>query len=209
MKKKLLAFFVTGLLMFAMLGSANAIPVEFQWTTTVKSVYGEFDDHGLTYPGEKITTYIIVDNGGSSNLSQSWSTDNFLSYRIEGESGWWIETSEISDNPLSNFTTDAFGNVDEVGYWELISGLFTTSFFPIVGDFMGSWQNTGSNELLRMNSPEGYIRVADVDENQKGSNWTAIIIDSPPAAPVPEPTTMLLFGIGLAGLAGTRRRKKQ
>ena len=38
---------------------------------------------------------------------------------------------------------------------------------------------------------------------------TNIFISRTTAAPVPEPTTILLFGIGLAGLAGARLRKKK
>ena len=36
---------------------------------------------------------------------------------------------------------------------------------------------------------------------------TALYVDNVNVAPVPEPATMLLFGTGLAGLAGVRRRK--
>ena len=47
--------------------------------------------------------------------------------------------------------------------------------------------------------------------------WTAasspvdigVRIKGDPAAPVPEPATMLLFGTGLIGLVGSRLRKKR
>ncbi|HIP49874.1 MAG TPA: PEP-CTERM sorting domain-containing protein, partial [Candidatus Pacebacteria bacterium] len=35
-----------------------------------------------------------------------------------------------------------------------------------------------------------------------------VFYENTTTAPVPEPATMLLFGIGLAGLAGVSRRKK-
>jgi hypothetical protein len=86
---------------------ASAAPVQLTWVTTVSDIIGTAIPATV---GEALTTTITVDNGGAGVLSQSWDESDFLSYRIEGATGWWAEIDSVS-YWSGAFTTDGAGDV--------------------------------------------------------------------------------------------------
>jgi hypothetical protein len=104
---------------------ASAAPVQLTWGTTVLAISGTAKAIPATV-GEALTTTITVDNGGADVLSQSWGQTDFLSYRIEGASGWWAEIAWVSSWGGA-FTTDGAGSVTaaanfkQVGYESMMT----------------------------------------------------------------------------------------
>jgi len=185
---------IIGIIAFLLVGTANANLIELSWTTTAS-----FLTSGIPgVDGEEITTILTVDNGGTSTISQSWTADDFVSYRMEGFSGWWIESDFISSGSGS-FSTDDQGNVITAGSW--ISGTstatITTSWSGVVN---GRWWNNGFNPVVC--STTDCVNATNVEENIIGSSWTASEVSA-----VPVPAAVWLFGSGLIGLIGVARRK--
>lgn len=182
--------------------AASAVGIDFTWTDTLSassSVPG-----GTT--GEVITTTITMDNGGTSPLSGIWGLADFVSYRIEGASGWWAETAVVTDGSGS-FQTDATGVVTSVasligGYF--FSGSVNTSW---AGAGTGGFWNNGRNEVFCTTSLE-CVWAENVTVNLVAGSWTASVA-APTLTPVPVPASLPLLVAGFAGLAGLRMRKRQ
>lgn len=58
-------------------------------------------------------------------------------------------------------------------------------------------------------SISGMFSVDWADWNSDEANWRGMVNIPTSSAGVPEPTSMALFGLGMLGLAGARRRKSQ
>lgn len=188
-----------GVMAFCLSGVANASIVELDWVTTASTLTGSIP--GVV--GEQITTTFTVDNGGSSILSQTWGTADFVSYRVAGASGWWIESNYI-DPGLSVFSTDALGNVTTAAMWYggYPSANITTSW---AGVLLGGWWNNGNNQVVCSAGATDCVWANNVSENQVGASWTATLAG---AEPVPVPASMALLGLGFAALGFAGRRKK-
>ena len=121
-----------------------------------------------------------------------------------GGGGWAVDF----DTPIQSFAFWA-GDVQFSGS--------TISIFDFANDLLGSYDLMGSGgghgpSLYGFNgflSDALDISRVELAINSADAVWFDNFQYSPSQTPVPEPTTFILFGTGIAGLVGTRLRKKK
>lgn len=157
----------------------------------------------------------------------SWTGAN--NYTMTGMFGYddsLINTGAIDETQLDFFMIEGFLNGGSIGTWDLADGV-TTSFpfnfnfdtnteaFLVSG---GGTSNTG--QLWNLDGNPGLGFIINGPGNNQGFSLDGLIIansflpTSPSnlsatrkaSAPIPEPSTMLLLGTGLAGIIAWRRK---
>ncbi len=186
--RKLVGLLVGLLMIFGVVGSASATPTT--WTDEIEWNPAHKIDWFASYD----YTHDITDGAGGFVGFASGGNDIVFDYTLTvdlHDDGGWFDSWEVAviDQPgLVGDGTYNFSYANQTLGWSLaglislnLDGSLDISIDSYWGDFY-----LDSSTL-----------VANGDNGDIGAS-----------APVPEPTTMLLFGLGLLGLAGVSRKKQ-
>ncbi len=218
-----------GLAVLGLLGTANATLITMNATLTA-------DNHYALYYGNETGTALTfvgrneVGSRGSSGGS-NWTDPENFTFDVASDgyiylAGWsdWAVAQGWIGQFLSN-TNSILTNTSDWEVYLTYSDLNSTSPAPTVGGLgveignanLAGWASV-SNYIDNGSAPWRTIAGISSDADwiwgsalKPGSNYGEYQLFRTKAetAPVPEPSTMLLFGTGLAGLIGARFRKKK
>ena len=193
MKKKLMAGLTTGLLVLGIAGMANATPV--QWTTSSGGNGHWYDvvDSTLSWDQAKLAAE------GAGGYLATITTANEQQFIAS------LVTSHVPANngTISGYMLGGFqpvGSPEPNGNWQWV----TSEAWSYTNWGSIEPNNAGAENFLYLDERYQWAWNDYTNNNNWYGQPSGYIVES---APVPEPATMLLVGIGLGGLMITRRKK--
>ena len=180
---------ILGVLLLSVLAfrpTAQAVPFSFEYIDTISNT----DIAGLS-AGQAAQITVTLDNGGLTNLSQTWTASNLQSVTWDFNSGGFVTTfSAPFDGGLvfttGDFETDAGGTLTSVmSSWT--DSTVTANFTTTGSGTNFAWFLNGANAVyFESNS---FVELTNVQSMLGPANWS-------PVSEIPEPSTMLLLGSG-------------
>lgn len=157
---------------------------------------------------------LIVCMSNFALASWSWTLDATAPGQFDQMGVWWLANGKFDDPAFSDFTVSGWWNYNFSNTNAYAFGPPTVSMF-FDGNFEGL--PSAGTDFLVMASFEGSL-LYQAQLTYDGSDWT--IADASETwynlgggnpidpATIPEPASMLLFGIGMLGFGIMRKRRK-
>ena len=157
--------------------------------------------------GDTFKIVVAMDNGGSSLVNQTWVRNDVQSVTFDFNNGAHTTVFGPSfDVFIGGFVTDGAGLLISIPEFESASPdiISTNSAQTPYAFYVNSF-----NDLYFTGAGNFSVGLLDPVQALVASNWTI----APPAASVPEPSTIAVFGMGLCAfvvnVARRRRNAKQ
>ena len=219
LKSTLLAIASVGLL------AGSALALGFPFADFQGAIFVDVDGNTPTYDGVHITDYVDINGQYVFNSQQ----DSFIGQTVGGSmlsgvsydyltgtvtvdpnasANFYIGSADGSDPYLtatiSNFSVTDLGN----NAYSISALLSNQQYFHTAdSEFMAQYESASPDSGFQGQLLSWDLVFTLPPSNNSGYDYGVNV--SGKMAPVPEPATMLLFGTGLAGLAGVVRRKKK
>jgi len=199
MMKRISILIIVGTLVLGLSGTARATLITFDEYAEGTEITNQYQAQGVLFSGA------IYSSGSpviSKDDSPEWGT-NTNKLAPQGTSG----TGDFAGDLRIQFTTPVTEFSFESGAWDypLTGGIYIYDSAGILLTSIDPYGDDGGVQTISYAYAGGIGSIYfDASSDPAGAT-----IDNLYFVPVPEPSTLLLFGVGLIGVAGLTRRLKK